>query len=84
MTLIAIKIPYTFTLRVRSTRKYNFEEVADFDDIVEDNYEWKSRLAGGIPESTQYPTTMYFRNSESLQEKCSSGKNSNSKRKSRY
>lgn len=76
MTIISINLPYIFTLRARSTKKYNFEEVADFDDIVEDNYEWKSRL--GFSGSTQNPSSVYFRNSDTLQEKASSNSDSKS------
>lgn len=77
MTVLAIKIPHIFSLRARSTKKYNFEEVADFDDIVEDNYEWKSRFAG-FSGSTQSPSSVYFRNSDSIQEKTSSSSDSKS------
>lgn len=48
LILVTIKLPYSCTYIRKSTRRYFFDAVADFDDIVENNnnnnYEWKSKF----------------------------------------
>lgn len=79
MALIIIKLPHNDTLRENPTRKLTFQEVADFDDIVEKNYEWKSRFAGDISDSSQRSNSLYSENSERLFQKASSMAHTDSK-----
>lgn len=61
MVLIAEKIVYSSSISRRSTRKYFFDAVADFDDIVEDKYKSNSRMVEQISNNVQFTTSYLFR-----------------------
>lgn len=66
-----MKAPNSCSLSRRSTKKYFFDAVADFDDIVESKNQWESKFVGPLSKTIQSTTSFYGEKSECSHQKLS-------------
>lgn len=75
LILIATKVFQSCSISSPSTRKYFFDSVADFDDIVENNYEGNSGN-GGIASESVESTSFYHKTLSPIDHIARKSKNS--------